>query len=150
MKKEFKSTQGVMVNVSDDIQLFTKNDKTPMVEKYLELIDTFKDKINEAAALEEIILQERCLNSDLKIKLSFLRNYVYARCPFFRKGKSTKDIRVLVGRIDLLFPGVKNPLVKDLYKNEPFMQKTVDMLVNAMMKELNDTTIKFINMYDNS
>ena len=36
-----------------------------------------------------------------EIKLSIVRgDYIYARSPFFRKGTSTKDVRVIVGRIN--------------------------------------------------
>lgn len=148
--EKLKTTQGVIVNFKQDTQNFIKFKHTLMTEKYSDLLSEIESKLEQLTALEEIIIQERCLDSDLKIKLSFLREYVYARCPFFRKDKSTKDIRVLVSRTDLIDPNNPTPTINDLYLNKEFMTKVNGMLVDAMIKELNKSTLNYFKLYDNT
>jgi hypothetical protein len=61
-----------------------------------------------------------------------MREYVYARCPFYRRNKGTKDIRVLVSRIDLIDPTNPKPSLNVLYLNTEFMDKAKDKLIQAM------------------
>lgn len=148
---KMKSTQGIMINVKDDINQFIgENMDKPIFKLYTEVYEKIKYNIEQMAYLEEIILQEKCLNvttDKLKVKLSFLREYVYARCPFYRRNKSTKDIRIIVSRIDIIDPTNPNPSLDELYSNESFMNRAKTKLIEAMMDEFANKTKAYYNTY---
>jgi hypothetical protein len=147
--KEQKNTQGVMVNVINDVKLFIGEvEDYKITPIYSDLFKSIKDKVEQLAALEELILQQRCMNPDGKIKLSLLREYVYARCPFYRRDKSTKDIRVLIGRTDLLDPTNQNPTLDDLYNNQDVMRTALTKLLTAMKYEFVAKSEVYFKMYD--
>jgi hypothetical protein len=105
-----------------------------------------KDLFNKLAKLEELILQSRSLLSIMTghtddIKLSLVREYLYARYPFYRKRMTTKDIRVIVDKSE--FWGVDLDI---LVKNKDFMSRAVDKLVNAMKVEIENTLHEYKNM----
>ena len=62
-----------------------------------------------------------------EIKLSLVRECLYARYPFYRKGMTTKDIRVIVDKSE--FWGQD---LNILIKNKDFMSKAKEKLVTAM------------------
>ena len=134
-----KPNQGVFVNLNDDIKrLLDSGDPNGATEVYQLHVKDIQDKINVLAQIEEVILQNRCLTSDNldKIKLSILREYVYARCPFFRMGKKSKDIRIIVGRYDIV-SGLRNkPSIDDLLNNPTVMNVARTKLFEAMSKEI--------------
>ena len=69
---------------------------------YKQVVTKWKSQFDTVALLEEIILQLRAKENISEIKLSVIRDeYIYARSPFFRRGGSTKDIRVIVGKTDI-------------------------------------------------
>lgn len=137
-----------MINLKNDVDRFTSDDKKSYhTTLYLEIFYTIQDKVERLAAIEEIIMQKRCLNADFNIKLSTLREYVYARCPFYRRNKSTKDIRVLIGRTDLLEPNNQNPTLDDFYKNEGIMKYTKNKLLTTMNNELETNILKYNKTY---
>ena len=139
-----------MINVINDVDQFIGNDSTALGKIYQHTFDSIKDKVSQLAHLEELILQLKCMGEveNLNVKLSLLREYVYARCPFYRQGKSTKDIRVLIGRIDLLDPNTQSPTLDDLYKNKEVMQLAKTKLYKAMLEEYMDSMSKYSIMYD--
>lgn len=101
-------------------------------KEYTKLITQHKSTINRMAKLEEIILQLRAVESDLDIKLSMVRDeYIYARTPFFRLGKTTKDIRVIVDRSEFWTNDLDS-----LILNEEFMKKAKSKLIKAMNEEI--------------
>jgi hypothetical protein len=71
--------------------------------------------------------------------LSIVRKeYIYARAPFYRMESSTKDLRVIVGKIE--FDGDDlNRLSKDM----KFMEKAQRKLTVAMDKVISENKIKF-------
>lgn len=148
---EMKNTQGVMINVEEDVKKFVSNaDNIQITPIYNGLFEEVKDKIEQMAKLEELILQQKCMGKDgtLNIKLSLLRDYVYARCPFYRRDKSTKDIRVILGRIDLLVPGNTNPSLDELYKNDEIIKLATGKLMSAMRDEFVEKSAIYFKMYD--
>ena len=147
---EMKNTQGVMINVDDDVKRFIGTDNTALVRIYKETYESIKMTIWQLAQQEELILQLKCMGEveNLNVKLSLLREYVYARCPFFRRSKSTKDIRVLIGRIDLLDPNTQEPTLNGLYKNKEVMQLAKTKLYKAMLEEYKGNISKYTIMYD--
>lgn len=69
---------------------------------YRNIVSKWKGNFESVALLEELILQYRSMENLSEIKLSIVRDeYIYARSPFYRRGGSTKDIRVIVGRTDI-------------------------------------------------
>ena len=149
--KEMKPTQGVMINVKDDVNRFIGEDgDKPIFKLYTDVYSAIKYHIEQMAYLEELILQQKCLGTNpdnLKVKLSFLREYVYARCPFYRKDKSTKDIRIIVSRIDLIDPTNPNPSIEDLEKDVAFMRRAKVKLIEAMVDEFADKSKAYYNTY---
>ena len=100
---------------------------------YKQLIDSQKDQYRVLADLEQLILQKRVRENlnPKDIKLSILREYIYARVSFYRTNTSTKDIRVLVGFSDLY-----GKTVKDIAKNKTFQADATTKLQEAMDFEI--------------
>lgn len=136
---EMKPTQGVMINVPEDIKRFIGTDEGRMINEYTDTYVEIAHVVERLAKIEEVILQKRCMKEDnLKIKLSILREYVYARTPFFRRDKSTKDIRVLLSRTDLIY-GDRIPTLEELYNDPDFMTKAKIKLIEAMSEVHSET-----------
>lgn len=121
-------------SVKDSTKLLTKFEKT-----YNGLIMKNRKTFEKLGLLETIILQMRVLESPKKIKFSILREYIYARCSFYRND-TVNDIRVIVGNIDV----DGTDLVK-LSKNKVFMAMTNDKLSEAMIREINKSIEKYKN-----
>lgn len=109
-----KTIEGVFVDIVGDaekvstydvfINLETKKSNKELkgfVNEYKKVIDANKANFEKLAHLEEIIMQIRSRENIDDIKLSVVRDYIYARCPFYRKEKSSKDIRIIVDHLDL-------------------------------------------------
>lgn len=141
---EMKPTQGVMINVPDDIKRFIGTDNDPLLSDYSDTYVEIAHKVEKLAQIEEMVLQKRCMKN-IKIKLSTLREYVYARTPFYRRGKSTNDIRIIVSRIDEIYPG-KTPTLDELYKDQEFMDKAKSELLEAMLLEHVYVSEKYFGM----
>ena len=100
---------------------------------YKKLIDAQKDQYRVLADLEQLILQKRVRENlnPKDIKLSMLREYIYARISFYRTNTSTKDIRVLVG-----FSDAYGKTLKDISKNKIFQEHAAIKLQEAMDIEI--------------
>ena len=100
---------------------------------YKKLIDAQKDQYRVLADLEQLILQKRVRENlnPKDIKLSVLREYIYARVSFYRTNTSTKDIRVLVG-----FSDAYGKTLKDISKNKIFQEHAAIKLQEAMDFEI--------------
>ena len=100
---------------------------------YKKLIDSQKDQYRVLADLEQLILQKRVRENlnPKDIKLSVLREYIYARISFYRTNTSTKDIRVLVG-----FSDAYGKTLKDISKNKIFQEHAAIKLQEAMDFEI--------------
>jgi hypothetical protein len=73
---------------------------TKAKELYRKLLEHITPSITALVTLEETLVQLRCREMIKEnIKLSFIRDYIYARSLFYRSGNEVKDIRVIVGRI---------------------------------------------------
>jgi hypothetical protein len=69
-----------------------------------------------------------------EIKLSIVRDeYIYARSPFYRRGGSTKDIRVIVGRTDINGDDL-NRLSKDI-KFMEICQRKIKTAMSAVIQQ---------------
>lgn len=101
-----------------------------LTHTYRNIVTKWKGKFDSAALLEETILQLRAKENITEIKLSIVRNeYIYARSPFYRRGGSTKDIRVIVGKTD-----IDGDDLNRLFKNIQFMERAKRKIQVAMDK----------------
>jgi len=153
-----KLTEGVfaeMVGTSKEINKYTeflnnidsKSKNLKNLRKDYEIMTgSNKDLFNKLAKLEEVILQIRAKESMMtgsvdEIKLSLVREYLYARFPFYRKGMTTKDIRVIVDKSE--FWGED---LNILIKNKEFMSKAVEKLNKAMDVEIDNNVHEYIHL----
>lgn len=110
---------------------------------YKDYVNSERLKLDRICLIEEIILQLRTRETIEGIKLNFLgNNYVYARCPYYRRDINSKDIRVMVDNIKNLVSPFSNIHVSDkedditiefLESNETFMEYAKNKLRDSMM-----------------
>ena len=101
-----------------------------LTHTYRNIVTKWKTNFDSAALLEETILQLRAKENITEIKLSIVRDeYIYARSPFYRRGGSTKDIRVIVGKTD-----IDGEDLNRLSKNIQFMERAKRKIQVAMDK----------------
>lgn len=118
------------ISQGSDIQK-PSTDLRKYTNQYVKLVNGVKNKLQNLAELEEIIMQMRIKENIQDVKLTVLREYIYARCTFYRTNTSTKDIRVLVGTMDMFGENINK-----LYKNKEFMNLVKEKLTVAMNKEI--------------
>jgi hypothetical protein len=112
-------------------------------KKYRDHINKNKVRFQNLAKLEEVIMQLRSKETLLEnIKLSLVREYIYARALFYREGKGTKDIRVIVDKTDIYGDDLNG-----LLKNKEFMSKAVNKLQVAMDKEIAENVRVIENIF---
>jgi len=105
-----------------------------------------KNLFNKLAKLEEVILQIRAKESMVnggteELKLSLVRDYLYARYPFYRKGMTTKDIRVIVDKSEFWGEDLDR-----LTKNKEFITKSIEKLEKVMNVEIDYNVFEYKNM----
>ena len=152
-----KLTDGVFVDIvgtAKEINLYTeflnnidsksKNLKS-LRKEYDALTGQNKNLFEKLAKLEEVILQIRAkeliMSGPSEVKLSLVREYLYARYPFYRKGMLTKDIRVIVDKSEFWGDNLNV-----LLKNKEFMTKATDKLSKAMDEEINSNLHEYNNL----
>lgn len=128
------------INYGNDIK--SSRDLNKFTEEYKNMVKIVSPTIEKLAMIEEIIMQMRSKETMNNIKLSLVRDYIYARCSFFRREKTSKDIRVIVDKSE--FWEFTN--VDDLVNNKDFMDKAVSKLIKSMETEINNN----IHMYNKS
>lgn len=121
----------------------------PNLQKYIEITENLKSELKILGDLEEIILQTKAMKgldtTEIKITTNITGNteYVYARVPFYRKDKTAKEIRVLVGKTKDWLSIIGSHNVEDLYQFEPFMSVAYNGLYNAMSNVIFENLDKF-------
>lgn len=153
-----KLTDGVfadLVGTSKEIDKYdeflncidSKSKNLKNLKKEYEIMTGSNKKLfNKLAKLEEIILQIRAKESMVnggteELKLSLVRDYLYARYPFYRKGMTTKDIRVIVDKSEFWGDDLDR-----LTKNNEFMTKAVEKLEKVMSVEIEYNVFEYKNM----
>ena len=147
-----KINDGVFIDVLEKLPYFNNGKSLHFDLDYEEMVDEIKSKVYQLGLLEEIMIQKRCylnviMNHMTEIKLSFVRNYVYARTPFLRKFNTFKDIRVLVKRTNLIYPENPNPNLEQLYQDHIFMMQARDKLIETMNVVLQKNIIMYDTVY---
>jgi len=116
-----------------------------LTNDYKSLITNHKEVFEKLASLEEVIMQLRIRENLDDIKLSQVREYVYARTPFYRKDKVTKDVRVIVDKMEFYPEGGSD--INILLGNEDFVERAKYRLAQAMDNEIEENirTIKLMS-----
>jgi hypothetical protein len=152
-----KLTDGVFVDIvgtAKEINLYTEflnniDSKSKNLKSLRKEYDTLtgqnKNLFEKLAKLEEVIMQIRAkeliMSGPSEVKLSLVREYLYARYPFYRKGMLTKDIRVIVDKSEFWGDNLNV-----LLKNKEFMSKATDKLSKAMDEEINSNLHEYNNL----
>lgn len=151
-----KSTEGVFTNIvgnrverSSYNQFISFGDEVNNNEELNEFLRLYNDTVSKhkmdfqmLADLEVIIMQLRSKNDISDIKLSLVREYIYARCSFYRNDKTSKDIRVIIDNVEFWRSDLTN-----LIGNQEFMDKAKSKLVKAMDKEIYENITNFKKIY---
>lgn len=111
-------------------------------DEYKKMVTENKMIFERLARLEEIIMQLRSMEKISDIKLSLVREYIYARCTFYRTEKSAKDIRVIVDNVEFW-----NSDMEKLLGTKEFMDKARVKLIKAMEKEVEANIDMYENLY---
>lgn len=111
------------------------NKKSPVlkgyVDEYTKLVGGKKEFFEKLAKLEVVIMQLRSQNYKPEVKLSLVRDHIYARTPFYRNNSSANDIRVIVGKTD-----VWGDDLDQLMTDTKFMNKAIAKLDKVMEAEI--------------
>lgn len=112
----------------------TSDELKKLTFTYKNIVTKWKSQFDSVALLEETILQLRSKENINEIKLSVVRDeYIYARSPFYRRGGSTKDIRVIVGKTD-----IDGDDLGMLERNMKFMERAKRKIQVAMDKVISE------------
>lgn len=122
-------------------------DLKQLKKSYKGIINENKGLFEKLSVLEELILQLRSRDEIINgphdsVKLSIVRDYIYARCPFYRKGMKSKDIRVIVDKTEFWGEDTDK-----LFRNKEFMDRSYKKLVQAMSEEIEANKIEFKRIY---
>jgi hypothetical protein len=124
------STYDRFINLQGD--LTNSKESNEFLREYQSVITENKVAFDRLSSLEEIIMQLRSRDSiGDDFKLSIVREYIYARTPFFRRDKGTKDIRVIVGLTEFYGEDTRK-----LMGNDEFVQRSTTKLIDAMNQEI--------------
>lgn len=128
------STYNQFINQGEDLNI--SKELQDLTDTYVKLVNEHKNTFEQLASLEEIIMQMRIKENLDDIKLSLVREYIYARTPFYRKDKKAKDVRVIVDKIE--FHPEVGTNIEILIGNEDFMARAKEKLVTAMDSEIKE------------
>jgi hypothetical protein len=132
------------VNYGNDLK--PSKELKKFTTEYKNMVKMFGPTVEKLATMEEIIMQMRSKENIEDLKLSLVRDYVYARTPFFRREKTSKDIRVIVDKAE--FWEFNN--VDDLLNNKDFMEKAINKLTKAMDGEISNSVHQYNKMLENT
>lgn len=113
-----------------------KKDLNSLLSQYKKKISENNHLFDELGLMETIIMQMRSRDNLYvnDIKFNVVREYLYARIPFYRNDKDGKDIRVIVG------------LARNLRGKEDMVDIAKDLLISAMNNHINENIEKLKNL----
>jgi glutamyl-tRNA reductase len=132
------------INYGNDIK--PSRELKKITTEYKNLTKMFGPTVEKLATMEEIIMQMRSKENIDEIRLSIVRDYLYARCSFYRRGKLSKDIRVIVDKAEFW----EDKTVEELLLNKEFMEKATSKLTKAMDGEIKNNIHEYTKMLENS
>ena len=112
-------------------KLANSKELTKYTKQYSKMVDKHLETFKKFADLEQLIMQMRVRENVKNIKLSILREYIYARVTFYRTHTATKDIRIIGGMTDMYGTDLKK-----IYKNKSCMAIAKSKLETAMDIEI--------------
>ena len=112
------------------------------LSEYKKLIDKNKNDFEKLAALEEIIMQMRTKDNISDIKISVVRDYIYARCPFYRKDKVAKDIRIIIDHLEFY-----KDRINEIESIPELLAKAKEKLGTVMESEIAENVHNFREKY---
>ena len=139
------STYNQFINQGEDLNI--SKELQDLTDTYVKLVNEHKNTFEQLASLEEIIMQMRIKENLDDIKLSLVREYIYARTPFYRKDKKAKDVRVIVDKIE--FHPEVGTNIEILIGNEDFMARAKEKLTSAMDSEIKENIRLLKQMLNN-
>jgi hypothetical protein len=139
------STYNQFINQGEDLNI--SKELQDLTDTYVKLVNDHKNTFEQLASLEEIIMQMRIKENLDDIKLSLVREYIYARTPFYRKDKKAKDVRVIVDKIE--FHPEVGTNIEILIGNEEFMTRAKEKLTSAMDSEIKENIRLLKQMLNN-
>lgn len=102
---------------------------------YMLKVNEINNDLSELERIEKLLIQLRCKELISKeIRLTVLRDYIYARTIFYRPDKETNEIRVIVGKTNILGSDIDK-----LYRDVEFMKLCMDKLIESMNIEITNT-----------
>jgi|LakMenE18May11ns_1017448.scaffolds.fasta_scaffold9958550_20 hypothetical protein len=140
------STYNQFINQGEDLNI--SKELQDLTDTYVKLVNESKNTFEQLASLEEIIMQMRIKENLDDIKLSLVREYIYARTPFYRKDKKAKDVRVIVNKVEF-HPEVDSEGIEILFGNEEFMARAKEKLVQSMDSEIKENIRLLKQMLNN-
>jgi hypothetical protein len=134
-------THGKYDNFINELVTNPTIELTKFVDDYKNRLNIIRDDLSILSKLETIIIQLRSKNlQPSDIKLSFVRDYIYARTFFYREDKKSHDIRVLVGLKEIYGDNI------DVLSNDNnFMQLAIEKLTPAITSEIEKSITDFNN-----
>jgi len=117
---------GTKLKASKELKKYTAD--------YAKLVDKNLNTFKKLADLEQVIMQMRTRENIKDIKLTILRDYIYARTTFYRTHTATKDIRVIAGLTNIFGTDISK-----LEKNKALMSIAKEKLVAAMDVEIENS-----------
>lgn len=126
------------LNIDQTLNIPETNDLKKIKEVYEIYLEKVKENVNVLSYIEEAVSQIRSkIVLKDEIKLSIQTNYVYARTTFYRRRYEPNDIRVIVGRTDIIGSDIQK-----LLEDDEIMHKAYNQLMFAMEVEIDQTLSK--------
>ena len=141
MSRRNDSVDGVFTKLYSNYRDITSRRPTGISKSTRDLEDIYERELSDLeprirvqALREQLLMQRRVLENIKDIKLGFQDEYIFAMCPFYRGDKKANDVRVYPGKISIFGRDLES-----LYLNEEFMDRTIHMLRQQMVKYIDMT-----------
>lgn len=130
------------LSVDSQLNLSDDGEVNELKQIYRKLAIESEEAIKIVSKIEELIIQLRCRQLIRQnIRLSQVREYIYARSIFYRAEKDIKDIRVVVSKISDV------PIfINDLENDEFFINLAVQKLEAAMDIEIEKLRVELLEL----
>ena len=127
------SLYDTFMNIQSSLKKPT-NELKEFIGQYKTIITNNKVMFENLSELENIIMQIRTRDNltEKDIKFNVVREYIYARVPFHRLDKESKDFRAIVGLTE--FHGDN---IDKMYDDKEFMSKTMKKMKDGMTVIIN-------------
>ena len=130
------------LNMDKDLKIPVDNELEKAKTMYEMYLANVKKEVEVLSYMEQLISQLRSREVvATELRLSIQSDYVYARSTFYRETSSANDIRVIMGRTDIV-----NKTINEMLEDGDFMNGAVTMLQQAMTIEIEKTVQTIENL----